>query len=445
MKFKIDGPYIVLVDIFWEGHIPYYHKEFIKRFIELDIMVVSISTAVDELQNWLDIQTFTQKDHMKLMDFNSAIVQNRFEAFSLLTKVLTKILYILSSIRLYNNRGAKKFIQVITNWYKINSLVNNIQKQSKRKPEFVFFGYLDKDFIFKGVTGYLIDRIFKYYWTGFYFAPTRFRCSVKIEVKGRIEKIFPGYRIFSSKNLFCVLLSDEGVLVNVEKLYGKSFIWHPEIYDEYVPEKMSKLAMTILNKAKGRKIVSLLGIISDRKGIDLFIEAAIALRGSDVFFLICGPLHNDSNSGKIRERIKLLDEEMSFVWLDHIEGDEYFNELVKLSDIIFIAYKSFYHGSGILSKASYFRKPVIASAEHCIGERVKKYGLGITIDEGNTQQCVLAIKKLMNNEIIFFEEGFLQYSFLNSIENQRNSIHKVLASYHTFVKNLNRKTLHQSV
>ena len=51
-------------------------------------MVVSISTAVDELQNWLDIQTFTQKDHMKLMDFNSAIVQNRFEAFSLLTKVL---------------------------------------------------------------------------------------------------------------------------------------------------------------------------------------------------------------------------------------------------------------------------------------------------------------------------------------------------------------------
>jgi hypothetical protein len=80
--------------------------------------------------------------------------------------------------------------------------------------------------------------------------------------------------------------------------------------------------------------------------------------------------------------------------LEQIEKDEEFNKLMTLSDVVFIAYYKFYHSSGILTKAAVFHKPVIVSEEYCMGERVKKYRLGLTIPEGDVNRCVEAIRCL---------------------------------------------------
>lgn len=48
----------------------------------------------------------------------------------------------------------------------------------------------------------------------------------------------------------------------------------------------------------------------------------------------------------------------------------------------------------MLNKASNFSKPIVVSKNYCMAERVKKFNLGVSIHEGNVEECLEAIRLL---------------------------------------------------
>lgn len=85
-----------------------------------------------------------------------------------------------------------------------------------------------------------------------------------------------------------------------------------------------------------------------------------------------------------------------FFYFERIPNEAQFNSLVNVCDILFAVYNKFPHSSNILTKAATFKKPVIVSNKFCMAERVRKFGLGLTINEGNTLQCIEALYKLFS-------------------------------------------------
>ncbi len=78
--------------------------------------------------------------------------------------------------------------------------------------------------------------------------------------------------------------------------------------------------------------------------------------------------------------------------------------LFRTADFVVLPYIDHYGSSGILAHAAAYRKPVIASDFHLLGERVKEYGLGLTFK---------------NNSVNSLKDAFSQAISLNTNDRSR--------------------------
>ena len=79
-------------------------------------------------------------------------------------------------------------------------------------------------------------------------------------------------------------------------------------------------------------------------------------------------------------------------WTNSGRFQRQFYALHSVCDILFGVYHQFAHSSGLLTKAAFFQKPVIVSKGYCMEERVRKYHLGLVVDEGDVS---LSVRSLM--------------------------------------------------
>lgn len=416
---------IVVVDLSWEGHVPQYHKYFIRSILNRNYQVLSISPAREELLKWskslskVDQKRFTSI-HTYSEDNNNpqSIKARGLNLLIVLTSILQRLAF-------PKTTWLKKALSVIENWTNLNFLINEYSSLHNANPKVVFIGYLDYGFMFPGITAKVIDSVFHFPWAGVYLAPKDFRTSIPYRKKSIVEQYFPSCDILMSKNVIAIFISDEGVINSITKYVKAPVFFLPELMEQTLPASESKLARLIKRKAGNRKIVSLLGVIAERKGIELLVDSANELLLENVFFLVAGKVHKEKQTDFVLSKLSTL-QENNYTYLETIEGDEYFNELIQLSDIIFLVYKGFYHGSGILTKAAYFRKPLIATKGHCIGDRVEKYKIGITIGENNVEQCIDSIKSLINNNFLRPKPEFNDYLELHSIETFNKSMNEFI-------------------
>ena len=84
-------------------------------------------------------------------------------------------------------------------------------------------------------------------------------------------------------------------------------------------------------------------------------------------------------------------------------------------DIPFLVYDNFASSSNNLTKAAIFNKLVVASKGYCVGDDVNKYELGLTVEQGNVQQCIDAIYQL-KNQSHDLKPKFEQYKNIHSKE-----------------------------
>ena len=149
-------------------------------------------------------------------------------------------------------------------------------------------------------------------------------------------------------------------------------------------------------------MVGLLGVLGRRKGVLTFLRAMRQLDPAKCFFLLAGQLEERERRTYTAEELRELDEllreaagrDNALVWLGHIETEAEFNALIESCTMVYLAYGSHVHSSGLLGKAAHFRKLVIAPNRGCMAERTSRYAMGLWIRPDSAADTVQAIETL---------------------------------------------------
>jgi len=361
---------IALIEDSWTGHRPTYLKLFNKTLLELGHQVITCCPEPQELEDWIKEHCQPEPEQYQIFEFRKP-PSTKFP--------LQQLHPILNAVNL---------------WCGAKVVADRAFRKLEKVPDLVFFCVLD-GYLTMGLTHYLIDWIFPYQWSGLYFHPRHIR------LKPKLWSSFPTFAqphaALHSSHCPVVALLDEGITDRFQdRLSGKRVINFPDCIDASEPDFSFPLIKQIQEKAQGRKIIGLLGSQSKRKSIFTLIKVAQKMRSEPFFFLFAGNLYpktfTKEEHSKILEIISLNLENCFFYW--QVIPEPRFNALVLICDILFAAYERFPHSSNMLNKASNFAKPIIISKNYCMAERVEKFNLGVSIHEGNVEECIEAIHLL---------------------------------------------------
>jgi hypothetical protein len=372
---------IIIVDYHFGGHHFSYLRLINKVLLENGYSVITLSPYSVELMEWVEKNCNKSRGPLWTIDFSEP---------SVLTN--TNVKGILGPVAQYNK------------WLKVAQAVSSVIKNIGISPELVFFNWIDDlfgKFVFTG----LVDKIFPYYWSGLYFRPTGFEFGQEEEDK--TKKNMEHFSVVNSKKCLGLGILNEDISESIyERTDGKSFVF-PDIADTLISKKKYPVEKEIIVKAKGRKIIGLLGSLNIRKGLNTLLQAAMTPEGENFFFVFAGSLpegifcngFSDSTPDDFAYLRSTYEKqpENCFFFLKHIPDEREFNAIVNTCDILFAAYKDFPYSSNILTKAAYFHKPVIVSSGFCMEKRVLTHNIGATISQGNVQDCLDKIYYLSNN------------------------------------------------
>lgn len=266
------------------------------------------------------------------------------------------------------------------------------ERETGRRIDHVFFACIyDWEF---DVVGRWVGSILGRDWSGLYLQARHFHA-------GRHQTVS---RMFASSRLRSLATLDPGLVAPLGTLVpGKRIVVFPEPIDLRLPtpgEPVPEVARTLLKRARGRGIVSLVGWLQRSKGIETFTEVARDPRLGHLFFFLGGEI---AWHGIDATRARTLQESWRSTPNLHThferlqEGSE-INAVLGASDVVFAAYLDFPYSSNILAKAAAMGRPIIVSRGFYMAEQVDRYKLGATVSQGDTEAIVEAILQLTGAE-----------------------------------------------
>ena len=394
---------IALVDPLWSGHHPTYLKFFAKTLLELGHEVIVLCPEPEEVNQWL-------------ISFCPELT-NRLHCFELNEPLLPYF-----PLRRWQLRKL-----AIARWQQVAKIMEKIAVKLGKIPDLTFFALLDS-YLGPYLTAATSDHIFPYPWSGLYFQPP-LRKTLKYQ---RIRRgILDPLAVLKSKHCPSVAVLDEGIADRLQGKIAKPVIAFPDFTDESSPDLDWQIVKDIAAKARGKRIISLLGSLSEYKGLPTFVELSRQVP-EGWLFVFAGNLSTVGIKTQEIETIKSFfcsEPENCFFYLKQIPGESQYNALVEISDVLFAVRENFPYSSNTLIKAAFFQKLVISNQQYCIGERVTKFHLGYTIETGNIAQCVSLLEKLrteLSTGRLSIEPDFDSYRQLHSTEQLRDAFQKIL-------------------
>jgi len=264
--------------------------------------------------------------------------------------------------------------------------IKSALKKAKWKPSLAFNMYMDlystgeKEWT-------LFDSHNELDWVGIRFVPP----PVPSEA---------WYRLSCWKGMF--LLDEQKVESYSKKLPQKCFQYLPDISDVSLPEKPTQLATEIKKRAKERTIVFLGGSIGGQKNLSQWYKLIGLADPQDWFFVQVGEVHLETLT---REDLRAFNDVLAFppenflIHSQYLKDESSFNAVVAVSDIIFAVYRDFPYSSNMIGKAAHFRKPILVSDRYLMGERVRKYELGLVVDENDADDIKKKLLELVTMNI----------------------------------------------
>jgi len=247
-----------------------------------------------------------------------------------------------------------------------------------------------------------MEKRFGYPWSGLYMHARSFRMpGSPMPYTG----VMPcPEKIFTSNSLRSVAVLDEGAVEPMRRIVGeKPIVWMPDFTDGHLPnpsEETSGLAKKITSFAQGRPVVSLMGFLVRTKGLEDFTSVIEAEAMKDVFFFLGGEVHWGDIDDATRQKMQEVWERAENVYahLQFISSDTEMNAVIDASNVIFAVYRNFPNSSNILTKAAVFKKPIIVSDGYVMAERVREFGLGEVVDEGEVGKITDTLKRMLTDE-----------------------------------------------
>jgi glycosyltransferase involved in cell wall biosynthesis len=263
-----------------------------------------------------------------------------------------------------------------------------------RKIDLVFFACI-YDHMFRDFSR--IERVLGYPWAGLYLHARSFRLpGSPIPYTG----VMPcPERMFTGSQLQAVGVLDEGAVAPLSRLSGgKPVVVFPDFTEERVPEddeEAAGLARKVKALAGARPIISLVGHLQWTKGLEDFTALAADMKGA--FFFLAGDV-NWTEIPEAKRRWMQERWERSNNIMAHLQylPDVAMNKVLSVSDVIFAAYRSFPNSSNILTKSAVVERPVVVSEGYLMAERVRAFGLGEVVAEGNLEALIAAVKRMIS-------------------------------------------------
>lgn len=295
------------------------------------------------------------------------------------------------------------------------------QHKETIQPDLVFIPYLDGYFYldhgrFPKVKTWLLDSLFPFAWAGLLVHPEYLpAAATTVLVKSE-----------QCKRLF---LLDERY---VERLASQHGVRHMERLPDFADSRTGTLPeelAALFADAPGLKVVSL-GHMARRKGVLTLLDMAqVTAETGTMSALALGKFDPLSFSAGEWERLQSVREHPPAnvrLWMEALPDEAIFNAVIAAADVVYIGYLDFPHSSNLLTKAAQLRKPVLASREGVIGERVVEYGLGEVFDPENVREGLAALEKLRAFQ--FDEERMAAFLEAHSEDRLREAVQRLTAS-----------------
>ena len=232
-------------------------------------------------------------------------------------------------------------------------------------------------------------------------------------INGIIYKI-PRYRPNSS------LLSRirDGIMMIVLakfKIFHKVFLLNdehsPQFYNykyksetfSYLPDPINIVISTRQKNtiSNDKKIILFHGgVLGERKGTFKIIDAIKSLPKSDLqqFKLrMIGSALNEIDRQKIISFVKEYNTQLDIKFSDKFVSFIELQKELRSADYVLIPYENWEQSSGFLGYAAFYNIPVIGPSEGLLGQIIKDYSLGITINEISIKSINNVLKTLTKN------------------------------------------------
>jgi len=96
--------------------------------------------------------------------------------------------------------------------------------------------------------------------------------------------------------------------------------------------------------------------------------------------------------------------------------DDEINQIYTEIDISYLYFYNYVSSNNLLTKAAYYQKPILANKDYCVGETVKKFKIGLSVN-GKMEESVNALEFLRLERLdfkVFDKEDFRDYFALQS-------------------------------
>ena len=187
--------------------------------------------------------------------------------------------------------------------------------------------------------------------------------------------------------------------------------WIPDVTLTLSSGIYSNEIQSIKRRAKGRKIVFLGGAISGDKNLSIWYETIFRSDPKKWFFLQVGRIDRSTLTEQdlfYLAKIEQENPENLIILNQYVEDELVFNSYLEVCDIVWCLYRSFKRSSNLLNKAATFRKPVLVSLGHLMGERAQQFKIGIVASENDSQSVINALNNICSES--FVEKNFSAYT-----------------------------------
>jgi glycosyltransferase involved in cell wall biosynthesis len=320
-------------------------------------------------------------------------------------------------------RGARRFSDGLQDSSELHFLepmemalrINAALRKSSWRPDCMFNMYLD---MYKtGVKSWQeFAAVCNLPWGGIRFVPS--------DTPPR-----EGYYALPSLRGMC-FLDESACQAYSATISDKHFQYLPDITNTELPEGSCALAEEILRRAAGRKIVFLGGSIGGQKNIARWCELIALADPERWFFAQVGEIHANTFSLEDTfafERLVAAPPENLLLHTGYLSDEREFNAVIKAADVLFSVYRDFRISSNMPGKAAHFDKPILVSDGFLVGERVRKFGIGLAVPEDDAHSMLGALERLVaepvqREKFLLYRTHFSEQATGDSLENFLNTV-----------------------
>lgn len=374
-----QGKTVALIDPLWNGHHPMYFNQFTASFLRGGARVIGLCPDPAAARRNL-LATGNPEGWKANTHFHPLPTGKR---------------------SFFNGRFEGDPVRTFDRWRKAADALADAEAACGWRADLVYFPYLDsylRFLPFPQVPDVILNRP----WSGLYLrnhhhgeSPT-LRKSLRLLAKGDA--------ILRSRTSLGIGVLDERFIRPLNQLTRRPVTAYPDVTEGGLPETEFPLATEVRTKAKGRKIVGIIGLERRKGFLTLLRTAALAREaGLPIYFVCAGTYPPSDFTPAEQEEILGTAAGIASGTVDNLHFDPSagriaaeadFNSLFASFDIAWAAYEKFQGSSGTLSKAALFEIPCIATAGECIGQRIERYQMGLTIAEGSALDALAALRRL---------------------------------------------------